>query len=356
MEQNSPESDYNAFLDNLVNKRRQVADSNPKNFTHFSGNAMASSNANASPNKTSPAGSSKSIIIGAGQPIIVPNQQHVHIDSTSVPSDSKQTLLMPDSCQSAKAQPVYAKPTARNELNTKVTSVEEFCPDEGMLDKSFLDELPSVSPQAAALQTRQISCDSDSDGNENFNPLVAQFHEDPTEFIVDIPNVPNESKQSTVGPLWANPLAKQSNADWALHNLSITSLRRNSISSDDTEVPAILNEASDCSDSNIGVTMGEYDRWLSDTNQRRSPEGGEDETTITSTDKDIDAITNAIKNLSDGDSSELNRSAERSAHKKKKKDKKDKSDDKERKKKKRSERKHRSNEASTMEPDLYEAI
>lgn len=363
-----------------MNKRRQVADSNPKNFTHFSGNATGWSETNPSPinpNKTAPTAPTKSIIIGAGQPIIVPNQRNINADSNAViSSDSKPAAIASDISATVKAHSVHAKSSVRGESSGKVTSVEEFCPDDETFDKSFLDELPSTSTVAGTSHPRRVSYDSDSDGNETTaNPLVAQFHDDPTDFIDSVPIVPNDSaKQSIGGPLWENPLAKQKSNDWALSDLGVAPLRRNSLSSDDAEIPNILKVSND-GQSNDAVSTEDYDSWLSDTNQRRSPEGGEDEATITNVDKDIDISSVSIKDISlndsggdGGDAKESDRSLEKSAKKKKNKDKKERSDDKEKKKKKRSDKersKHRSSELlteqgdgvhSTTEPELYEAI
>lgn len=368
-----------------MNKRRQIADSNPKNFTHFSGNATGSSDTNSSPtnaNNSTPSAPTKSIIIGAGQPIIVPNQRNINADLNAIKSsDSKQATIASDISAAVKAQTIHVtKSSVRSEHSNKVTSVEEFCPDDETLDKSFLDELPSTSSTlGGASHARRVSYDSDSDGNEpTGNPLVAQFHDDPADMIGHRPNVPNEApKQSATGPMWENPLAKQKANDWALSDLGVAPIRRNSLSSDDVEIPTILKVSND-GHSNDGVSTEDYDSWLSDTNQRRSPEGGEDEATITNLDKDVDISSASIRDISlndsggdggdDGDAKESDRSLEKSSKKKKKKDKKERSDDKEKKKKKRSDKersKHRSNELlteqnddvhSTTEPELYEAI
>lgn len=369
--QNSTDADYNAFLDNLVNKRRQVADSNPKNFTHFSGPAMSSSTANHSPisaNTLNGAGTSKSIIIGAGQPIVVPNQRIVAADQPDMAlhADAKQMVKVGSSKPTAWTQPMHTRSSA------KVTSLEEFCPEEETLDKSFLDESPAALNHAAASQARRISYDSDSDSNETVNPLVAQFHDDPGDLDAAVPASPNASgRQPATGTPWENPLAKAMKGDPLVSMMDAMAIRRNSLSSDDAEVPTILNATNDHPDSDDGHPIEPYDSWLSDTNQRRSPEGGEDDATITGADKAADVSASSIKNSSLNDvEAKSDRTLDKAAKKKKKKDKKDKTDGKEKEKKKkrrsdRSEHSHRSNELlteqidgpdSSAEPDVYEAI
>lgn len=91
----------------------------------------------------------KSIIIGGGQPIVVPGQ------TTTTNNTRLKSSLSSDGVSSATgfiasifnkidvndALPVHGN----NIVEAKVASVEEFCPDGGVLDKSFLDDLPSQS-------------------------------------------------------------------------------------------------------------------------------------------------------------------------------------------------------------------
>lgn len=170
-----------------------MADANPKNLTHFSGNSIGSSNISQA---NSPIASTsgdfrptKSIIIGAGQPIVVPGQRNI----TNELNDSARapTVVVGKPEATTPSEPStntngIAKDLSRLTLNVgsnagvtmgdqKIVSVEEFCPDEETLDKSFLEDVPNA---ASALRSME-SLDSDSDSNETGNPLVAKYHEEP---------------------------------------------------------------------------------------------------------------------------------------------------------------------------------
>lgn len=389
--QSSPDADYNRFLENLVNKRRQIADSNPKNLTHFSGNSMSSSaTINQSPVNSSQLNSdlraTKSIIIGAGQPIVVPGQQ-INLGSESKANASKlitatsvnSTLPKVSSETIASIRPALQGEVSQNRPfsnDSKVTSVEEFCPDGG-LDKGFLDDLPSVSH--SDVRQNDYNCDSDSDSNDTGNPLVAKFHEDPFD---DVTMLKNSIPIQVAAPK-VNPLAKNKNKSVNAPDLGqiLTSKRRNSMSSEDVEIPNILNTKQSNDNSSDGQSNEEFDSWLSDTNQRRSPEGGEDEASLPSIDKTVkDATSNQsttvdatqIERLQLNDGEEENeikekkdKSKKKKKDKKEKKDKKDKSDkEKKRSKSKKStaedllsESKERSSHSErTAEDDFYEAL
>lgn len=104
----------------------------------------------------------KSIIVGGGQPIVVPGQNN------TLPNNRLKSSMSSDGVSSAggfiasifnkievnDALPVHAN----NIVEAKVASVEEFCPDGGVLDKSFLDDLPSQSNSQLA---RNEDLDSD---------------------------------------------------------------------------------------------------------------------------------------------------------------------------------------------------
>lgn len=384
--QSSPDADYNRFLENLVNKRRQIADANPKNLTHFSGNAMSSSGLGGNGGVGGPAGGvataaginrspinsnpPKSIIIGAGQPIIVPGQQmNPTIDARAIANQSKSnanastqsTILSKvnsDAIASVRSS-LQSAPTPQpgpmlmpTVIGDAKVSVEEFCPDGGGLDKGFLDDLPGVSTHANDVRPLDDNGDSDSDSNDNGNPLVAKFHEDPFDDFVA--KVHSEQTAATANAQKSepkiNPLAKnKSKSSPMVPDLSViltpTSKRRSSNSSDDIEIPHILKtKASDASDG-----QSEFD-WLSDSNQRHSPDGGEDEASLPSIDKTVRNSATTLHTLSIGnetksierlqltDDGSADRSGEgdfqvetKEKSKKKKKDKKEKKEKKEKK-------------------------
>lgn len=90
--------------------------------------------------------------------------------------------------------------------------MEEFCPDVGALDKSFLADLQSANNH----NQHQIRLQSDnvvSDSNENGNPLVAKYHDDLSDNIV----IPKGSDSQTLHAQRAqsahkvSPLARNKN-------------------------------------------------------------------------------------------------------------------------------------------------
>lgn len=310
-----------------MNKRRQIADSNPKNLTHFSGNSMGSSGLgvaggpaaggaaaagiNRSPINSNPElRSTKSIIIGAGQPIIVPGQPmnptmvnqtkpnvNAHIQSTMLSKVNSDAIASVRSSLQSEHVHGASTPATAAMSDNKVT-VEEFCPDGGALDKGFLDDLPGGSTNAAAADVRPLddNGDSDSDSNDNGNPLVAKFHDDPFD---DFAKGHSAQTAATVNAQLAhiksepkiNPLAKnKSKSSPMVPDLSViltptsTSKRRSSNSSDDIEIPHILKTKASDSHASDGQSNEEFD-WLSDSNQRHSPDGGEDEASLPSIDK-----------------------------------------------------------------------
>lgn len=333
-----------------MNKRRQIADSNPKNLTHFSGNSMSSSGTiaagggsavtgigmaaagggiNRSPINSNPEHrSAKSIIIGAGQPIIVPGQQNnptiearananqlksnVNLNTSTILSkvNSDAIASIRSSFQSEHHQNA---PTTTLSVDTKVT-VEEFCPDGGTLDKGFLDDLPGILTNAD-VRPLDDNCDSDSDSNDIENPLVAKFHEDPFDDLLTKGHhnpvtmvTPNAQKSEPK----INPLAKNKNKSPIVPDLSViltptSSKRRSSNSSEDIEIPHILKTKAADSHGSDAQSNEEFD-WLSDSNQRHSPDGVEDESSLPSIDKTVrNSSSLAALSISENETSKLDR-------------------------------------------------
>lgn len=163
--QKSEAADYDKFLDNLSNRRRQIADSNPKTLVpqmvHSASASSIQSNATATVPEYRPM---KSIIVGGGQPIVVPGQ------NTALPNNNRlKSSLSSDGVSSAggfiasifnKIEVSDAMPVHGNSIvEAKVASVEEFCPDGGVLDKSFLDDVPGQSN--SQLVKNDVDADSD---------------------------------------------------------------------------------------------------------------------------------------------------------------------------------------------------
>ncbi|XP_059607634.1 rab-like protein 6 [Phlebotomus argentipes] len=131
----SGDSDYGQFLDQLVSRRRQLAD--------------AKSVPEVRP--------MKSIIVGGGQPIVVPGQE-------KKPQQKSLANLVADVSKLSVTE------------GEKITSVEDFCPEGGGgLDKDFFDDCP-VTP-TVKMHARSGGNESDSDA-EGANPQVARFEEE----------------------------------------------------------------------------------------------------------------------------------------------------------------------------------
>lgn len=221
------------------------------------------------------------------------------------------------------------------QLDNKVTCVEEFCPDGGTIDKGFLDDFSPTSGHTSAALAKQVDTmyDSDSDNNDGDNPLVAKFQEDDPS--IDIPIRSNsllaqqqqEQQQPNAVPR-INPLAKNKNKNLNSSLLSnaqksFPPKRRTSLSSEDIEMPAVMKSY----DNQSSASNDDFDSWLSDTNDtkiRRSPEGGEDDASLPSIDTTLAARPNTIPSTAvsatDGDEKKKLKT------KKKKKDKKEKTD------------------------------
>lgn len=370
-----------------MNKRRQIADANPKNLTHFSNNSMSSSAANIT---QSPINSSainadfrpiKSIIIGAGQPIPIPGQRTSLINDTkSNPLKSNANVSMSKAeatiRTSLSIEPLPVRQLPNIDTNN-VTSVEEFCPDGGTLDKGFLDDFPTITNADA--RKIDLNYDSDSDSNDTGNPLVAKFHDDPFDDMA-ISIQTHSTSSSTIDLLKpepkVNPLAKNKNKSGIIpHDLGLvltTTTRRNSNSSDDNEIPHILQTNTkpqiDHNNSDEQLNTDDFDSWLSDTNQRRSPEGGEDEASLPSIDKSNISSRQLerleINDAVDDDTDKMEKTTKTKKKKKEKKDKKEKGEKSEKKRLKSkksasetllSERPSHSDRNSTEE-DQYEAF
>ncbi|XP_055390375.1 rab-like protein 6 [Condylostylus longicornis] len=381
---NCDDANYNSFLNKLSDKRRQVADSNsrvPPTSIPISNSLINSPASPNTPGIQTPGANvntpsnllrpTKSIIVGGGQPIVIPGQinitqtinesksmtQNNTNNKIQESSTTKATALVSSLLKNADAQQqqknnfngsnnVNISAEVRKlsivDQNQKLNSLEEFCPDDGgNLDRNFLDDIPNVNSPDNMLGNNTVNinsnnnADTDSD-NDTVNPLVARFYDEPedTEFESnDIQNskslnLPPEQK-STINTTKINPLAKGKNKRLVADGgdfLKLDNLRKNSYSSE--EIPSI---SPDESHPNIQSYEENLDNWLTDTSIRRSPEGGEDTGSVPSISQDLN---------SSSESKISNQEKKSTTHHKKKKEKKDrdkdKSEKKEKKKKKRS--------------------
>lgn len=199
--QDSDDADYNKFLDNLVNRRRALADS----ANNLVSNVVSSSISNhhlTSPNTNNTIGEVKRSVsmpgpIGGGTPIPVKNldiksslsrkENSVSntLDNLSTSIKTTSQIVTPPTSHNSTAKIDVTKsvelandgekrdPLNRSQslmskifgykkedeidgkllniknlnLNTPLTSVEDFIPDDGMLDRSFLEDNNQASPQ-----------------------------------------------------------------------------------------------------------------------------------------------------------------------------------------------------------------
>lgn len=228
---------------------------------------------------------------------------------------------------------------------SKIISVEEFCPDGGFaLDKTFLDDLPSVgSPRNTNNKTNY---DSDSDiGGDNGNPLVASFIDEPDgadsndDDDVDDRRVGRTVNNNQQEIIKINPLSIKlsGNSSGVTVNNTTNSINNNrkiSISSDEVPLDDIIDDV-----------IKEKNDWLINSTMRRSPEGGEDVEVI-----NLKAEP-SISQLEDPDVSVEKKE-------KKKKSKKEKKEKRERKERKKREREmiDSEKEVNVNEGDDYESI
>lgn len=215
--QDSDDADYNKFLDNLVNRRRALADSvSASNLaSNIVSPSMSSHHLTPSTGSTNVTGEVRRSAsmpgpIGGGNPIPVKSLElksnlprkessttgaldnsssslkSQHIVTSSSPAQNvapkmataKSTESVNDNGEKRdsinRSQSLMSKifghkkddetdrlPNIKNlNLSTPLTSVEDFVPDDGMLDRSFLEDNSQVSPQKMQ-QAQQEEIDSE---------------------------------------------------------------------------------------------------------------------------------------------------------------------------------------------------
>lgn len=316
--QKSDNADYSKFLDALVHKRREVADQNSiKLDTIHSANGVTTLG---SPGAVP----TKSIIIGAGKPIVPVQKEKITIESRT---DGLLKNMLEEKLQKTKL--IAELPTTSGQIR----SVDEFCPEDGSnLDKSFLDDIVDSATRNLAAAT--IDSDSETEGFRG-NPLVAQFDEDCFDLgatSTPVKTATQKDKKPKVNPLSKGHKNRSSSEVEVFNITSITGTsysRRSSSSS--LEIKG-RNESS---------SFVEFDSDSSklDSKIRRSPDGIEDTTTMTPA---------ACTSLSIPDI-ETDEADSKKKHKKKSKEHKEKSAKKEKREKKT--KKKKSKDVSTSEDD-----
>lgn len=401
--QDSDDADYNKFLDNLVNRRRALADS--VSASNLVSNVPSSmSNYHLAPSNANAVGEVKRSAsmpgpIGGGTPIPVKNLDMKSIqrkESSTASStldnasNSKTSQITTSSIsQNSAAKIEVAKPVEsanntgekRDSLNrpsslmskifghkkedetdgklpniknvnssVPLTSVEDFIPD-GMLDKSFLEGCSvssnSLTPEPDLAPTQE-EAESESD-METGNPLVAGYEDDLSSI---------EEVVSPVQPKLAeNPLSKKHKLE-PLSGPEINiekpkqDSKRDSVSSIEQEL-RISNEYE--SNEQPDISSDAFDSWLRrDSKWRQSPEGGEDVSSTSTrkdrlelSDKSLDvSVTSSnvhLELLDDTSTRHVSSNASSPVMKEKKKHK-DKGDEKEKRKKKKSKDKDKDKE------------
>lgn len=189
----SEEQNYDVFIDSICNKRqqqqeelsksatdgatlRQGVTSSPDTNTEIpvpkSLSMPSLQKSTVSPKESASVGSTP---VGAGPP--VPTETHTPAEPANQPTEQKSGFFSrlfksKDSAASKKAEsePESAVPSVPVEA---VTSVEDFVPDGGVIDKSFLEDAKEVKDSGKT----EVNSDSDSEESTG-NPMVAGFQDD----------------------------------------------------------------------------------------------------------------------------------------------------------------------------------
>uniref|UniRef100_U5EVA4 Putative rab n=1 Tax=Corethrella appendiculata TaxID=1370023 RepID=U5EVA4_9DIPT len=321
----SDDANYSVFMDNLINKRRQGTST----ATNETAVKQILSEPSTPVTELKP---TKSIIIGGGRPIVIPEQQ----------SQLKQSQSMSNALNVQKAIDIVATTSATvisggtpiklGTPTSAVVNVDEFCPDGGVLDKSFLDD----GAETSTTSPNTLNLDSDSD-DEGQNPLVARFDDDLNISETVSTTTTRSSLEQKDEKLRKNPLCKSTKND-NTNEAGATSMtdKERKLSLSSFEIDMTKEESNP-------ATNDEFDdNWSLDTKMRRSPEGGED---IVSTTSSLHHHTNRVTSiLAAGEPSLTEISEKKSPKDKDKKHKKKKSKDKDKDKsdKEKSERRKKS--------------
>lgn len=134
----SDDANYGKFLDSLIKKRREVADSNA-NIPPIIKPQLNQTNVPQSDIKRSQSGP---IVIGAGKPIPYGNISHINKKPTITPHISKSSSMSSGFVSKLGIDNGISDgiPDLRRLEVSPITSVEEFCPDGGQLT-GFLDDV-----------------------------------------------------------------------------------------------------------------------------------------------------------------------------------------------------------------------
>ncbi|XP_044263136.1 rab-like protein 6 [Tribolium madens] len=262
----SDEANYSKFLETLVRKRREIADSNanippPAQQIRPSASSqqVAPSNGVQCDVKRSQSGP---IVIGAGKPIPYGN-----------PGAKRGAQVLKGSGFISKIggdQVVEGGiPDLRRLEISPITSVEEFCPDGGQIDRSFLDDVQYNVQNSGKVEENDTDSDTDTG-----NPLVSELQED-----FDPDDLNSSSKKIGKSELKA-PVALR-----IVRSDESSEIEVDKTAPEDYDMKQTNDEFDSTINSEISeLTSDAYDGWMgSDTKWRRSPDGGEDVSVVSQT-------------------------------------------------------------------------
>ncbi|KAJ8927407.1 hypothetical protein NQ314_020187 [Rhamnusium bicolor] len=264
----SDEANYSKFLDSLVKKRREVADSNA-NIPPAVKPQLNQPNIPQSDIRRSQSGP---IVIGAGKPIPYGNIVQTNKKSTLTPHISKSSSMSSGFVSKLGLDNGISDgiPDLRRLEVSPITSVEEFCPDGGQLT-GFLDDV-QFNVQSN-IKEEEVQSDSDTDTG---NPLVSELQEDcePDEISFSKPlKFIKKPEQILNAPL---RLVRSDES---------SELEIEKTIPEDYDMKQTNDEFDSTINSEISeLTSDAYDAWMgADTKWRRSPEGGEDNSVVSQT-------------------------------------------------------------------------
>ncbi|KAJ8949572.1 hypothetical protein NQ318_016203 [Aromia moschata] len=258
----SDEANYNKFLDNLVKKRREVADSNA--------NIPPQINQQNNPPSEMKRSQSGPIVIGAGRPIPYGNVMQTN-KKTTIPQISKSSSMSSGFVSKVGFNNGIGEgiPDLRRLDISPITSVEEFCPEGGQLT-GFLDDIQFSSQTNIKEEEEQSESDTDTG-----NPLVSELQEDcePEDAFSKPPKFNKKSE-----PVGNAPLRIVRSDESSEIEIEKTVPEDYDMKQTNDEFDSTIN--SEISE----LTSDAYDAWMgTDTKWRRSPEGGEDNSVVSQT-------------------------------------------------------------------------
>uniref|UniRef100_V5I937 Rab-like protein 6 n=1 Tax=Anoplophora glabripennis TaxID=217634 RepID=V5I937_ANOGL len=261
----SDEANYGKFLDNLVKKRREIADSNANIPPKL---PVIPPNAPPSDMKRSQSGP---IVIGAGKPIPFGNLAQGKVPSLT-PHVSKSSSMSSGFVSKLGVDTRVSDgiPDLRRLEISPITSVEEFCPEGGQLT-GFLDDVQFNMQSNIKEEEEQSESDTDTG-----NPLVSELQEDcePDEISFSKPVKFAKKPESNLNA----PLR-------IVRSDESSELEIEKTVPEDYDMKQTNDEFDSTINSEISeLTSDAYDAWIgADTKWRRSPEGGEDNSVVSQT-------------------------------------------------------------------------